>query len=43
MAGMLGLGFTNLLPFLDPVVLKLFRKVEGFVYGEGPRGRHGCE
>jgi methyl acetate hydrolase len=40
-AGKLGLVFTNLLPFLDPVVLELFRKLEGFVYGEDSKG--GCE
>ncbi|KAK0638585.1 beta-lactamase/transpeptidase-like protein [Cercophora newfieldiana] len=32
-AGKLGLVFTNLLPFLDPVVLDLFGKLEEFVYG----------
>jgi len=31
-AGKLGVVFTNLLPFLDPVTLELFGKLEGFAY-----------
>ena len=38
--GKLGLVFTNLLPFLHPVVLELFGRLEGFVYGEGSGGSY---